>query len=447
MKLLSQKQIPVFNLLSLGQRGVGKTVFLSGIYGELRGDNGQIFSEKYRLECYQNQDQENLQGILDYVAQTGKYPPPTLKITNFNFRVQKRSRWKKAMTTFCQVRWWDIPGETCNFSHPDFQKMVLDSHSCCIFINGYRLATDSSYLETLEDIIKQVMAIASVINQKTLNYSFALIFTQCDRFNSQTMSQLQIEENLQPLISSLKGVNAQYKRFYSGISIVADQGQFRLEASGSEAPLLWLVSRLYERHSFESTKTLGTVITEDSPSPWRVLPRSTQILILSTLSSLGLLIVTGAVLFSLNKLTNSAREAQVIDPLIKQHLEILEQDPNHVQTLVSLANHYLEIRHLDEAIKVMEKIVEIRPKGITWQLNLAQLYELNYDKEKAESVYDRILVQDRNNFKALVNKALLRREQGDEPTAQTFFQKAEQASPNREAKDKVRQLAQEIEQN
>ncbi len=351
------------------------------------------------------------------------------------------------MTTFSEVRWWDIPGEICNFSDPDFQKIVLDSHSCCVFIDGYRLATDSSYLKTLENIIKQVMTIASVINQKTLNYSFALIFTQCDRFNSETTGQLQIEKNLQPLISCLKVVNAQYKAFYSGISILQNQDQFRLETSGSEDPLLWLVSRLYERHSFDSTKTLETMITENSSSPWRVLPRSNQILIFSTLSSLGLLIEIGVVLFSLNKFTDYAEKTQVLDSSIKQQLEILEQDPNYVKTLVVLANYYLEKRQLNEAIRVIEKFVKIRPQDITWQLNLAELYDLNYDKEKAELVYDRILIQDKHNFKALVNKALLLREQGDESAAQTFFQKAEQASPNHEAKDKVRRLAQEIDHN
>lgn len=439
MNASSQTNLPIFNVLSLGQRGVGKTIFLMGVYVQLNRYYGQFSSDSFWLDCPKDQDRENLQGILDYVSQTGQYPPPTLKITDFLFRVQRGSRWKKNMTPVCQLRCWDIPGETCHFEEPDFQQIVLNSHSCCVFINGYQLATDSSYLATLDEIMKQVIAIASLIQQKHLYYPFALIFTQCDRLNSDPISQLQIEKNLQPLIKALKAVDANYKRFYTGIPIVQEQNRFKLESSGTEKPFIWLITKLIDKlgpiHFSKSSPPLATAITQET-SPRPRLPSMTVIL-----SSLGFLVVLGGIWFSLNWLTPSPQQSQNNDPLVRQYLETLKQNPEHLESLVGLADRYLALQQLDKAIGVIEKIVEIRPRNLDWQLNLAQLYRLTEKPQKAETLYDRILAENPENFLALVNKALLRKQQQDYQAAKTFFRKAEQAAPNQELKEQVRQMA------
>ncbi|MGH2415938.1 MAG: tetratricopeptide repeat protein, partial [Microcystaceae cyanobacterium] len=204
--LLSQTKPPVFNLLSIGQRGVGKTVFLAGSYAELQDKSRTNQSESLWFECQDKQDKENLNGILNYVARTGEYPPPTLKITDFNFELKQRSRGREK--TLCLFRWWDIPGEYCDFSQPDFQKMVLNSHSCCVFINAYQLVNDANYPSTLERMVKQIASIATLVAPHLLNYRFALIFTQCDRLDSSPISRLQIEQNLQHLIASLEMAKA-----------------------------------------------------------------------------------------------------------------------------------------------------------------------------------------------------------------------------------------------
>ncbi len=443
MSALSKSKIPVFNILSLGQRGVGKTVFLAGAYVQLNYIFGQVYSKEFWLDCSKDKDRKNLQGILDYVSQTGKYPPPTLKITDFLFRVQQRNRWTNKMTPVCQLRCWDIPGETCKFEHPDFQEIILNSHSCCVFINGYQLATDSSYLATLDEIIQQVIAIASLIQHTHHYYPFALIFTQCDRLNPEPIGRLQIEKNLQPLIKALKAVEAKYQRFYTGIPIVRQQNRFQLEASGAEGPFLWLIEKLYSIHCAQSSQTLASVIKQDAPPPRR-LPSIKAILSNTStkviLSSLGLLVLTGGIWFSWSRLTSSYQQSQNNDPLMTEYLETLKDDPEHLGSLVGLAERYLALQELDKAIPIMEKIVEITPENLNWQLNLAQLYKLTEQREKAETLYDRILAQDTKNFQALVNKALLRKEDQDYQTAQIFFRKAEQAAPNQALKEKVRQI-------
>ncbi len=61
-------------------------------------------------------------------------------------------------------RWWDVPGESCNLNNPEFKAIVSASHGCCIFINADALVHDKAYLLVFEDIIDQVVAIASLVS-------------------------------------------------------------------------------------------------------------------------------------------------------------------------------------------------------------------------------------------------------------------------------------------
>lgn len=239
---MSSSEPELFNLLCLGQRGVGKTVFLAGSYDELNHADPSRHQQKLWFECEREDDKNNLDSVLDYVQRTGQYPPPTLKITDFHFILKQRTY--RGTRPLCHFRWWDIPGEYCDFANPEFQKMVLSSHSCCVFINGARLVNDPSYIGELEGLMKQVISIATLIDQETVNYRFALIFTQCDRLVSGPMSRLQIEEHIQFLIASLDAAEAKYQRFYSGIPIVTEPPGYRFQVKGSAAAFIWIVSEL-----------------------------------------------------------------------------------------------------------------------------------------------------------------------------------------------------------
>ena len=155
-----------FNLLSIGQRGVGKTVFLAGSYAELHTDSQTQRPEKLWFECLDSDVQENIGRILSYIIKTGEYPPPTIKVTNFNFSLKSYSQ--SGAQTLCQFRWWDIPGEICNLHNRDFRTMVTTSHGCCVFIDAYALVHNQAYIKALEDIIVQVMAIASLVSLNNL---------------------------------------------------------------------------------------------------------------------------------------------------------------------------------------------------------------------------------------------------------------------------------------
>lgn len=434
-----QSEIPVFNLLSIGQRGVGKTVFLAGSYMELQTAQPKEGSQSWWLECRDAQGKENIEGIVGYVARTGQYPPPTMKITDFHFALKQRYRQQEK--TACYFQWWDIPGESCDFRNPDFQKMVMSSHSCCVLLDGKALVNNPKYMAAIEEMAKQVVAIASLVNQHGLNYAFALIFTQCDLLDPGPVSQLQIEANLQPFLARLDAVNAKYQRFYSAIPIVSHQGKYQLKATGAAAPIIWLLSELNKTYQFGGQIPLEAGLKQSIPvnvnarsqmvtSP----PKYVPMLILASLALLG---ISAALFFSLNQVAQSPE-----DQIANTYLTILEKDPNNLEALTNLADRYIQQKQLDKAIPLLEKVIEQPTQSYDWHFILADIYAAKGEKEKEEKVYDLVLTQQDNNFDALIKKAVLRSEQGDKQTAQTLFTRAEQVSPTEDLKAQVRALAQ-----
>src|SRR5689334_12831129 len=119
---------PTFNLLSIGHRGVGKTVFLAGSYTELHGDYQTKQKQKMWFDCTERKVQENINSIIGYISETAHYPPATMKISNFNFSLNRRS-WR-GTETVCNFSWSDIPGEICTIHNSDFRTMVSNSDGC-----------------------------------------------------------------------------------------------------------------------------------------------------------------------------------------------------------------------------------------------------------------------------------------------------------------------------
>jgi len=71
---------------------VGKTVFLAGSYAELHSPT-QTDGAQLWFDCQDSQAQENIEDILNYIGETGEYPPPTMKVTNFNLSLKRHSLW------------------------------------------------------------------------------------------------------------------------------------------------------------------------------------------------------------------------------------------------------------------------------------------------------------------------------------------------------------------
>ncbi len=437
MNFLLSKELPTFNFLTLGRRGVGKTVFFAGCYAEV--NNGFFTQRKDQslwFEGQNPQDKEHLDSLLNYVAKTGEYPPATLKITEFNLDLKRRDPWGKK--TLCHFRWYDIPGEYCNFERPDYQQMVLKSHSCYVFLNAAHLIHGSTYLESLDSVLKQVISIANLKSNTTTEYTFALIFTQFDRLPNQNIGRLQIEETIRPFLITLEEKGIKYLRFYSEVPIVKVENHYKLKPKGTAVSLIWVVSELQEA----SSKTLKTSQQKDiSPiQHFLILAQKYRKWLIATGIS-GVVLVCGIGLVThLNQVSLNVPGTLTAEAQIRQYQLVLQDNPRDLKTLVALSELYIAQGQLKQAISVIETITQQQPNHLDWQFNLAKLYELVQENPKAEEVYDRILAQDNQHFYALLGKGLLRQKDGDLQTAQFLFKQAEQVAPTKDLKAQVRNL-------
>jgi tetratricopeptide (TPR) repeat protein len=439
----------IFSLLSIGQRGVGKTVFLAGSYAELHTDSQSENSQELWFDCQDSDVQANVENVLSYIARTNLYPPPTIKITNFNFSLKRRTLLDTK--TLCHFRWWDIPGESCNIRNPDFQKMVLASHGCCVFIDAYALVHNSAYLQTLEDIIEQVMAIANLVHLNKLKYAFALILTKCDLLQLDPLNRQQIEKGLQPLVIGLDHVRANYQTFYSYIPIINTEGTATLRATGAAAPIIWLVWELSKAHNPGLMNNLLELVTRlrsigFQPQQEEV-DGSLQSLFRLADKAVGVKKRLGPSLlpavprkFLLLSLAIVALVGVISLPLV-DYKRFLKGEPKNFDSLENSATLHQQHGDLYRVLPLIERLVQQQPERLELRLQLAEFYELAGQVQKAETAYNQVLVQQKNNLKALVGKAVLRKVQGDIKTAEALFVQAEKAAPT-DLKAQIRATAQ-----
>ena len=432
MNLSSGNATKTFNLLSIGQRAVGKTVFLVGSYAELHADSLTENAQQLWFDCQYSYVQENIDKIFNYIVQTGKYPPPTTKVTNFNFSVKRHSL--MGVHTLCHFRWGDIPGEICKKPNQYFQMMVSNAHGCCVFIDANELVHNDAYLQTLEDIIEQVMAIVSVASRKGLKYPFALVLTKCDLLETGPLSHQQIEKNLQPLTTRFDAVNANYQTFYSSIPIFRTESASTLRPKGAAAALLWLVCELNKAHNPGLINNLLELVTRSRQTGLQALLEgvdgSPQIL--SRPVNIGVKKIP-----SLYLLATVRRNILLLAVASIGLVGVIGLISNALSDRATLR----QSRQLNQAIPVMEKLVQQEPKRLELRLQLAEVYEITGQVTKAEIAYDQVLAQEKNNLDALVGKAKLRKAQGDTKTAYDLFAQAEKVAPA-DLKAQIRTVAQ-----
>jgi tetratricopeptide (TPR) repeat protein len=440
MSLLFGNDPKALNLLSIGERGVGKTVFLVGSYTESNSSYDGEQQNQLWFDCQDQEAHENIQGVMNYIAQTGQYPPPTMKISGFNFSLKQQRFW--GTQTLCYFRWWDLPGESCNIEDRNFQSMILSSQGCCVFMNAYALIHDPTYLQSVKDIIELVTAIASLVKHHQLQYPIALIFTQCDRLEAGPLGQLQIETCLEPLIIRLENSRSNYRRFYSSIPIVRTEGMPILRATGSADALVWITSQLCQANNVKSGEDLASGLSQGS-SLKKFVQTANRVpklaLGLMAAGVVGFIAIVFAVVASLTN--QQPQQAKANPKTVQEYQETLKNDPNNLSALIPVYDHYLEIGQPNQALPLLEKIVAQKPEDIELQFNLADLYELTGQNQKAETTYDTILTKRPQEFTAMVKKGILRGEEGDMQTAQALFQQAEQLAQTQEAKAKIKEIA------
>jgi tetratricopeptide (TPR) repeat protein len=438
-----------FNLISLGYRGVGKTVFLAGSSAALVSSGQQTAkTQNLWFNCRDQEARSNLEKLVSYITRTGQYPPPTLKVTDFSFTLhRKRFGFQQ---TLCQFNWLDIPGETCDTSNREFQSLLSRSHGCCVFIDAEALLRDPSYSVILERLMLQVEAIAALAQQHNLKYPLALICTKCDLLVSGAIGLVQIEERLKPLTAKLDAVKAHYRQFYSSVPIVAKGGKAFLEPKGASTPVLWLVSELNKIHSFNKQPDLGSALeglvndkpisSLATPSPGVFDLSQPKGLLFGTLAGCGGLAAIAALVLGVGTqkpdLANSTPKQR-----LNHYESIIQKEPTNIEALKQLGIAYSDLQQHEQAIQSFEKVLQQEPNDLQALDGLALLYGLTKRKPQQEEMYDRILKITPDNLIALTEKAGLLFDKGDRKGAEKLFQQAEDVSPDAKLKQTVREIA------
>jgi tetratricopeptide (TPR) repeat protein len=449
-----------FTLISLGSRGVGKTVFLASNCAEiLRSSEEKKDTEKLWFECEDPEFQEKIEKLVGYVVRTGQYPPPTFKIEDFVFSLKQKSIGSNK--TLCQFRWIDLPGEWCDNQSPEFQSVLLQSHGCCVFVDVHALLHDEPYLESVDAMMNQVEAISSVVNHNNLRYPLALICTKCDLIDLSAMGLLKLETKLIPIIKRLEAINAHYRRFYSPVPTLNQVHNGILDFKDANAPLLWLITELQKLHGSDVEFNLGNSLNQmmsnstqlsakdsrlnaasestfASFTKWKTL--RSQKAIFAILTACGVLSAILALSLQLDVLkpkTAITTPKQTID----KYETVLRIDPSNREAIAKVVDAYLERGQTDQAIARLEKITTAQPNDIDTSLKLAGLYGLTGQDSKEESIYDQILNREKNHIPALIAKASLRKKKGDLKAANLLFEKAEKIAPTKNIKTMIKELS------
>ena len=236
----------IYSLMSIGPRGVGKTVFLIGSYLELHTEPRSKRKTPLWFDCEDHEAEENISKIISYVARTGHYPPGTMRLTNFDFSLKQRNWWKN--DKLCNFRLWDVPGESCHLSNPAFISMVLNSHGCCVFIDAHALILGDNPENVLKEIFDPIKSIAELASKNNLAHPFALILTKCDLLVSQPNYWQDLEKCIQPIISYLEDLGIKYQTFCSEIPIVSTSGVATLKARNAAPAILWLINEVRQTY-------------------------------------------------------------------------------------------------------------------------------------------------------------------------------------------------------
>jgi GTP-binding protein EngB required for normal cell division len=229
----------IYSLLNIGSRGAGKTVFLASCYQESQANS-------LRFTYDEEESEENIHKILQYVAQTGQYPPATLKLGNFDFQIEYNPKEGKTSPGF--LRWWDVPGESCQLYNLAFLTMMLNSDGCLFFLDAPELLSEEGQRKTSLSIFQTII---EIINYNKNNFLLGIIVTKCDRISRSSEDWNTLEEIVQKLEKSLQAIQVEHQIFYSQVTI--DPETRTLRSNQAESVTQWLLSHLLEKQKRVST--------------------------------------------------------------------------------------------------------------------------------------------------------------------------------------------------
>ena len=238
--------VKTYSLLSVGKRGAGKTVFLSGAFTALQKERSLLNPSSFWLDLDDQDTKDNISNILAYIAKTGNYPPATLRLNHFAFSLHQRL--ENIDEKLCHFYWWDAPGESCRLYNPAFVNMMSQADGGCFFIDANELLRCARSNPEDGNIFNQLDALATVVSHNHLIFPLAIILTKCDSFSNDTPSWQEINYRLLPLKQRLNNSALNYQIFFSSFIISTVDDKAILQSKMTSSALLWLLEQIQINH-------------------------------------------------------------------------------------------------------------------------------------------------------------------------------------------------------
>jgi tetratricopeptide (TPR) repeat protein len=129
--------------------------------------------------------------------------------------------------------------------------------------------------------------------------------------------------------------------------------------------------------------------------------------------------------------------------------QVLQQEPNNLEALSGIVALFLQQEKSPTAISFVERILqETKTKNIeidrtAVELLLAGIYSQQQNFDRAFAIYDRLALEQSEDFRPLLSKALLLQQQGKKTESKEIFDRASAIAPE-EIKDRLIQLGKSI---
>jgi len=112
--------------------------------------------------------------------------------------------------------------------------------------------------------------------------------------------------------------------------------------------------------------------------------------------------------------------------------QAVENNPNDTLKLKEYADFLAAAHKTDEAIRMYDRILKINPKRTDIYFSITLLYYNEKDLQKAEEYNEKVLIYDPTNSMALYNRGALAATRGDKEKARTIWEKIVKDDPDSE---------------
>jgi len=121
---------------------------------------------------------------------------------------------------------------------------------------------------------------------------------------------------------------------------------------------------------------------------------------------------------------------------------VLQREPENQTALQGLVQVRIQLGDLQGAIAPLEKLIAFYPNQTEYRLVLGQIYATQKNYEAALKTYEQAIEVDQQDFRPLLAKAIILKQQGKTEQAKPVFKHAAALAPA-PYKDKINQLATE----